>query len=378
MTEQDAFERILAALYESMLDDSRWPATSALIDEVCGLTGNNLMVGEGPKQDIRVRFVGLYYRGHRRTDLEREYVEDYHAIDERIPRFRQLPGGRVVHSNDMFTAEELKVSPAYNEALLKGHYQDSLMVRMDGEDGSHMGWNLGDPVGPEGWEPSKVAMVKRLVPHVRQFVRVRYALVRAGAGDTTVTALLDNPRVGVVHLDQRGRILAANDRARGILQADEGLAEKDGTLRASAPEDQLRLERLLASALPTSGDPALGGSMPLRREHALLPLVVHVKPVPAPQPSYGARYVAALALIYEPGFTQRIEPALVAATLGLTSGESQVAVWLAEGKSVEEMARATGHTRGAIYWHLKQIYQKLHISRQAELVRLVLSIAEFG
>ncbi len=193
-----------------------------------------------------------------------------------------------------------------------------------------------------------------------------------------MTALLDNPRVGVVHLDQRGRILAANDRARGILQADEGLAEKDGTLRASAPEDQLRLERLLASALPTSGDPALGGSMPLRREHALLPLVVHVKPVPAPQPSYGARYVAALALIYEPGFTQRIEPALVAATLGLTSGESQVAVWLAEGKSVEEMARATGHTRGAIYWHLKQIYQKLHISRQAELVRLVLSVAEFG
>ncbi len=138
MTEQDAFERILTALYESMLDDSHWPATSALIDEVCGLTGNNLMVGEGPKQDIRVRFVGLYYRGHRRTDLEREYVEDYHAIDERIPRFRQLPGGRVVHSNDMFTAEELKVSPAYNEALLKGHYQDSLMVRMDLEDGSHM------------------------------------------------------------------------------------------------------------------------------------------------------------------------------------------------------------------------------------------------
>ena len=378
MTEQDAFERILAALYESMLDDSRWPVTSALIDEVCGLTGNSLMVGEGPKQDLRVRFLGLYYRGQRRPDLEREYVEDYHAIDERIPRFRQLADRRVVHSNDMFTAEELKVSPAYNEALLKGHYQNSLMVRMDGEDGSHMGWNLGDPASPEGWGSSRVTMVKRLVPHVQQFVRVRQALVRAGAGDTTVTALLDNSRVGVVHLDQRGRVLAANDRARGILKAGDGLLEKDGALGVSAPEDQLRLDRLLACALPATGDPAIGGSMPLRRQHALLPLVVHVKPVPVPQPSYGAQYVAALALIYEPGYPQRIEPALVAATLGLTSGESQVAVWLAEGKSVAEMAKATGHTRGAIYWHLKQIYQKLQISRQAELVRLVLSVAEFG
>lgn len=378
MTEQDALERILAALYESMLDDSHWPATSALIDEVCGLTGNTLLAAEGPKPDMRVRFVGIYDRGQRRLDLERDYLENYHAIDERAPRFRQLPGGRVVHSNDLFTAEELKTSAAYNEALLKSHSQNSLAVRLVLEEGSHMAWNLADPVAPGDWGSSRVAMVKRLVPHVRQFVRVRSALVRAGAGDTTVTALLDNPRVGVVHLDQRGRILAANDRARGILQADEGLAEADGTLRASAPEDQLRLERLLASALPASGDPALGGSMPLRRERALLPLVVHVKPVPAPQPTYGARYVAALALICEPGTTHRIEPALVAATLGLTSGESRVAVWLAEGKSVEEMAKATGHTRGAIYWHLKQIYQKLHISRQAELVRLVLSIAEFG
>ena len=58
--------------------------------------------------------------------------------------------------------------------------------------------------------------------------------------------------------------------------------------------------------------------------------------------------------------------------------ESQVAVWLADGKSVRDMATATDLTEGAIYWHLKQIYQKLPISRQVDLVRLVLSIAEFG
>ena len=66
MSGQDAFERILASLYDAMLDDSHWPATSALIDEACGLTGNTLLVGEGPKDDIRVLFVGLYYHGQRR------------------------------------------------------------------------------------------------------------------------------------------------------------------------------------------------------------------------------------------------------------------------------------------------------------------------
>ena len=42
------------------------------------------------------------------------------------------------------------------------------------------------------------------------------------------------------------------------------------------------------------------------------------------------------------------------------------------------MAEATGHTRGTIYRHLKEIYRKQAISRQVDLVRLVLSLAEFG
>ena len=33
------------------------------------------------------------------------------------------------------------------------------------------------------------------------------------------------------------------------------------------------------------------------------------------------------------------------------------------------MAAATRHTEGTIYWHLKQIYPKQSISRQADLVQ---------
>ena len=114
-------------------------------------------------------------------------------------------------------------------------------------------------------------MVKRLLPHIRQFVRVRQALVRAEARGTTVTALLDNPRVGVLHLDRRGRIMAVNDRARLILRHDDGLSDRDGVLRTSLRDDQLRLERLLSAALPTSGAVAVSGSMMLRRSSVLPP-----------------------------------------------------------------------------------------------------------
>ena len=378
MSDPDTFERILASLYNAMLDDAHWPATSALIDEACNLTGNALMVGEGPKDDVRALFVGLYYRGQRREDLEREYLEVYHPINEAIPRQLQLPASRLVHIKDLYTSEELKTSRTYNEALLRSKYQNGLNVLLDGPGGSRMTWSLADPVASEGWGSSEIAMVQALMPHIRQFIRVRQALVRAEAHETTVAALLDNPRIGVLHLDRRGQIMEANSRARSILRHGDGLSDRDGVLGARNPDDQLRLEGLVADALPASAAVTVSGSMLLHRPSRLPPFVVHVKPVGVPQPDYGARNVAVLVLIVEPGSQHRVDPDLVARTLGLTPMESQVAVWLAEGKSVRDLSEATGRTPGSIYWHLKQIYQKQPVSRQADLVRLVLSIAEFG
>ena len=68
MSDQDAFEGILASLYDAMLDETQWPATSALIDEACGMHGNALLVGQGPKEAVRVFCAGFYYRGQRRED----------------------------------------------------------------------------------------------------------------------------------------------------------------------------------------------------------------------------------------------------------------------------------------------------------------------
>ena len=149
-------------------------------------------------------------------------------------------------------------------------------------------------------------------------------------------------------------------------------------LGARNPDDQLHLEGLVAAALPVGGAIAVSGSMLLGRSSGSPPFVVHVKPAVVPQPDYGARHVAALVLIVEPGSQHRIDPGLVAGTLGLTPMESRVAAWLAEGRSVDEIAGAMGHTKHAVYWHLQRIYRKLSISRQAELVRLVLPLADLG
>ena len=378
MGNRDAFERILESFYDAMLDDARWPAASALIDEACGLTGSGLLVTEGTKEDARVCPLGLYYRGEPRKDLEREYLEKYHPADERVPRFRRLADGRLMRISDLYTAEELKTSPTYNEMLLRAGMRNGLNARLKMPDGASIAWSIGDPVDLDGWMSSRIAMITGLLPHIRQFIRVRQALVRAGARSTTAAALLDNPRIGAVHLDRRGRIMEVNDRARAILRNGDGLSDGGGMLRTRAPADQVRLERLLGEALPASNAAPVSGSMLLRRSPVLPPFVVYVKPMGVPKPDYGARHVAALVLIVEPGRQRIVSADVVARILDLTPSESQVAVWLAEGKTVRDMAEATRHTEASIYWHLNQIYRKQSISRQVDLVRLVLSLGEPG
>ena len=378
MSDQDAFDRILASLHTAILDDTYWPATSALIDEACGIQGNALVVSGGPKDDIQVLFAQAYYRGQLREDWVREYLGTYHPIDERVPRIRQLPDSRIVHITDLYTAAELKTSPTYNEAMLRFNAQDGLNVRLDGPEGSNIIWAAADPVTPEGWTAPQLALLRGLLPHLRQFFRVRQALAKAEALGASMNELLENPQIGVISLDQRGRIMLANDRARTILRHGDGLSDRDRELRANRPADHSRLEQLIADALPTSSVAAVSGSMALHRSSVLLPFIVHVKPVGAPQTDFGAQRVAALVLIVEPGRRPRIDRDLIASVLGLTPGESQVAVWLAEGQTVRDIAVATSRTESAIHSHLRQIFVKCGISRQVDLVRLVLSIADFA
>ena len=108
---EDAYRRILASLSDAMLDNTHWPATSALIDEACGLTTNALLIGEGPRDDMRVLTVGFYSWGQRHEEQERDYLRIYHPVDERVPRVRWLPDSRLMHVTGLYTAEELKTSP---------------------------------------------------------------------------------------------------------------------------------------------------------------------------------------------------------------------------------------------------------------------------
>jgi len=371
----DALERCIAALYEAALDDTRWLAASALIDEVCGVAGSSLLVGEGFDDDARMYFARFLARGVDREDLGREWLEVYHPRDEMVPRVRQLPHGRLTHIPGLYTDDELKTSPAYNEGLGLLGVQNGVLVRFGRPDGLRTVWTVADPVDSGGWESDRLGLVERLLPHIQRAVLIRQALAAAEGLGAGAAGLMANERIGVVQLDREGRVLEANGPALEILRRGDGLIDRDGALDAWLPGERSRLRRLVGRALPgVWGEPPSGGSMTVQRASGRARLGLHVAPVGGAEADFGGRRVAVLVLVVDPARRPRIDAQRVAAMLGLTPSEGRMAALLAEGLRVREIAAATGWSEDYVRWLSKQAYRKVGATGQVELVRHVLAV----
>ena len=376
MDQWGAYRRIVESLNAAMLDDVRWPETSALIDEALGAKGSILTFGEGlSNQDAHIFFSRSFYRGIDRSDWQREYFSDYYADDEHLPRLRALPDSKIVRVSDLFSEQELKTSRMYNEALARFDGQNGLNVRLDGPRNSRIMWGIADPVDVGGWSSSRIDMVGRVLPHLRQYVRVRSALVDADALGRTLAELLDNARACVIQMGWNGRIVEANDSARELLRRNDGLSDLGGVLRAATSKDDAALQILLARAIPRFGELGASGSMTVRRSSLLPALALHVKPVTNRERDHGSRRAAALVLVVDPVERARIDAGVVAAAFALSPAESEIAVLLAEGRTTRQIAAATGRGYSTVRTHLKHIFVKLGVSRQFEVAQLVLALS---
>ena len=376
MSQQDAFERVIASLHETALDDSLWERTSGLIDEACRSMGNQLAFRDDSAESTGVLFARFCLRGQRHKEAEREYYGRFFATDEHVPRLWQLLDSRIVHVRELFSEDELRNSPTYNEGMARSHAQNALKVRLDGPENSRIFLSVGDPLDADGWSSAQTRMIASLLPHLRHCLRVRHALGQAGALGQSLEVLRENNRAGVLVLDRAGRIGAANDLALAVLRRGDGLFDENAVLCARVPEEDVTLQRLVRRAIPAYPVRSAGGSMRVSRPNGITPLLVHISPVKQPETDFRPQRVAAFVLIVDPRRKARIDPAAAETMLGLTRAESEVAVMLAEGLTVREIARASGREHNTIRWYVWQIFGKLGVTRQLEVARLVLSLAD--
>lgn len=176
----DPFDAIVAALHRAALDDDHWPRALALIDTACAMRGSYLalVAGEAPP---RLLWGWFFCHGRRDREFERDYDRHFPS-DERVARLMLLPAGTLLANADVYTEEEQRASATFTDFLPRWDAVDQLNVRLPMLADRHLLWMPTRRARQGAWRPSHLRLLRRLLPHLGQAVRVREALVRAAAG----------------------------------------------------------------------------------------------------------------------------------------------------------------------------------------------------
>lgn len=170
---------------------------------------------------------------------------------------------------------------------------------------------------------------------------------------------------GIVVLDPEGRVRAANPRGEALLARRDGLVvDPAGACRAVRAADTEVLHRAIRAAREAGTAEALTVQTD---RHGPLRIVAR----PADGAADGDGPGVALHL-FAADDEPTVDPHLLRGLFGLTDSESRLAAALASGRSLEDAAGAEGWTLNSAKTYLKAVFQKVGVSRQAELVRVVL------
>src|SRR5712671_3041541 len=86
--------------------------------------------------------------------------------------------------------------------------------------------------------------------------------------------------------------------------------------------------------------------------------------------------VSYVAFIIDPSELQLPSMVRLVALYGLTDAQAKVALEFASGKTYKQVARQLRISVETVRSHIKEIYPKTRVNRQADLVRLILSLAQ--
>lgn len=195
------------------------------------------------------------------------------------------------------------------------------------------------------------------------------------------TSVLDRLPMGVVLVAADGSVRLMNAKARNIIATQDGFyIDRSGICRASSSEETVELLNLIRKTAQGEASDS-NFALVLSRRNGKAPLSVLVAPVgksnavtSGEDMQQQAQTQAGSAIfISDPEDQLVISPLILRKLYGLSKTEANLVMELVKGRSFNEMADDIGISHHTVRSHFKKIFAKTEVSRQAELVKLILT-----
>jgi DNA-binding CsgD family transcriptional regulator len=363
MIDIDEFSQAVALIYDATLNVERWDAALANLSRLFDSPMAQLSYAQSwSDRGPLFRFVGFDSAALQRA------LPKYLSLTISDPR-RPPTMYKPYHCRQLVTDSILYDSEIYKHALGPIGVEYSMYFAMDcGVDELCCVSIMRGP-GSAPFTSEECEEFGRFVPHIGRAVAIGGTLSRARDAAAAARALIDGVPIGMIVL-QDERIVLTNAAASALLEQGDALRRQGAWLQATTPQAQALLARALSDARSGATGP-IGVTLPagdggLVRDVAT-PLTEGSREMLGAPPEAIAVYLT--------DSRQPIETReeVVRRLFGLTERETAVLCALAEGRDTREIARRLEIGVETVKTHLQHIMQSVGASRQAELVRMVLS-----
>lgn len=305
------------------------------------------------------------------------YREQFFSLDP----FVSLPLDKVIALEDILPDKDLVTSDYYL------HYLKPInLFRILGVDTSEPGGMLARlrfsrRASEPRFKATERQLLTLLTPHLSRAIEIYAKLNRMTSERDLYAGAVNQLSVASIILDEQGRMLTTNAVGRALLDQGEGLSLRDGHLHIEGRNINKELQEALTSIIREQlhGETSVVRALRVPRPGGRSDLGLVVRPVPASQWSEGQVSPSAAVFISDPDLQESTSQPILGALFELTPAEANLATLLARGLSLAQVSVAQNISQHTARAQLKSIFAKTGVSRQAELVRLVLkSVASLG
>lgn len=308
-------------------------------------------------------------------EAKEEYDRVWAPLDSRVSRIhaRKLSDG-VCCEPQLFTEEEIR-RDVFRQEFARPYGMGSFAAHLVAPvPGQVIAFSVMRASKRGEFETGELNDLDLLGRHAARALIVSTRLQAAAKLEHALAEALERLDCGALVVDRALTVLLAN-AAAGALTGD-GLSLSQRKLQASHRQDQGALDRLLQSAIVSAPSATNLEAVALRRPSGRRPLIVQA--IPLARHSAESAFLlgaAAIVIVIDPERQRRGDTTDALRLFGLTPAQARLASLIGEGHSRADAAEALAVSQSTVNDTVKQIYSKLGISRQSELVRLVARLA---
>ena len=223
-----------------------------------------------------------------------------------------------------------------------------------------------------------------MLPHLQRATQTRATLAALNSLGWSLLDAFELLPSGVLLLDSRGTILFSNKEARRILRQCDGIECRKGQLVGSCRLPTLSLDTGAQATNPVAraNRSDWGGIILVPRPSGRAPYLVVVAPLRSESAVEAgddpALPAIAVVFVHDAAEERTDEHELLRSEFGLTGAEAQVAMHIASGLRVQDIADLRSVKPNTIRSQLKSIFHKTHTHRQSQLGALIASLGSTG